>query len=141
MTEHRTILPILYPSGITPTPNRTNLFTKYYRVTKHLTHPTLIQPTSKLLKQYFPMIGRHNGLYSKNTTIQPTLMITKSTHRGSNHRLNSPCSHIIQTRRLRYTKNYHHTKLINQLHSIYIPNTIPLRHNHNKLNLFMPNGP
>lgn len=87
------------------------------------------------------MVSVHNSLHSKNTFIRPAPMTTKSTCRSSNRWLNSTSSRTTKTRGLRHTTNHHPIEPINQLYSLPVPNTIPLRHNHNKLNLFTPNRP
>lgn len=134
-TKRRTLLLILYFNRIPPTPSSSPLYPQFHGLPK-FSHNSILNPASaKLLIQYFPMTGMHNSIHSKDTSIRPPLVTTKSTRRGPYCRLHSTCRCTPKTRRLWHDTNYNPTKSPDQFHSIPLHNIISMRHNHNKLYL------
>lgn len=140
-TERRTLFPVLYTSRIPPSSSCTNLHPKHHRNPKFPTLNILTSTSISLLKQYFPMTSMHNSIYSKNTTIRPAPLTTKSTRRSTNRRIHSPSRHSSKTRRLRHATNHDTTKSHYRFHSVPVPDAIPMRNNYNQLHLPTPNRP
>lgn len=87
------------------------------------------------------MISMYNSLYSKNSTVQPTPMITKSKCRCPYCRIHSSCICLTKPGGLQHTVNHSDTKFPNELLSISIPHAITVRNSHNQLYLLTPNEP
>lgn len=77
------------------------------------------------------------SIYSKNISLWPAPLITKSTCKSPNCWIRSICSSTIQTRWPWHTTNYNSTTPLNKLHAFPFPYTFLMRNNYNQLHLFM----
>ncbi|KAG8512583.1 LOW QUALITY PROTEIN: hypothetical protein J0S82_007116, partial [Galemys pyrenaicus] len=119
----------------------TNLFAKPRRIFKFLNFTTTSYPSTKQLVLITTMVSQHHRIYSKNTTIRTSPMITKSTCRSSYCRINSTCSNSTKTRRVCYDTDFSYLVSSYKLYSISIFNLITVRNSYNKLYLFTTNRP
>lgn len=129
--KRRIILSILHSSRLPSITYRTHLYPKSNRNSKLFINSILNYTPSYFLKHYPFMTSMYDGLYSKNTPIWTTPMITKSPCRSSHCRLNSPRSSITKIRRLWYITHHNLTRTSHWLHSISLYNTLSMRYNYN----------
>lgn len=131
-TNRRHLLHDIYPSNI-------NTITNSHPIPKQLIqypHPILHNNQhNRPMNRPIIMTRLLSCIYSKNTTIWPSPMTTKSPCRSPNRRLHSTSSNSPKTRRLRhYPNNASHTN--NKNRYIYtIPNYLPLRSNPSQPNM------
>ena len=72
----------------------------------------------QLLIQHFHTTSMYDSLYSKNTPLQPSPLITWSTGRSPRCRIHSPSGWTSKILRLWYIVNHNNSKHINRFHNI-----------------------
>nr|CAJ90462.1 NADH dehydrogenase subunit 4 [Lepidochelys olivacea] len=138
-TKCKNLLPILYPHWISPTTNRPLIPMHRKRFLINMYNTTKSTHYTKLMNLYNMMICTTNSLYNQNTTMRLTFMMTKSTCKSPNCKLNNPSRSITKTKKMWYYPHYNNTKPLIKNTLLPFHGTRIMKGNHNWFYLLTTN--
>lgn len=133
--QRKYLLSILHTNRLSAPTHHTKPHLQQHRLIKYYITNTHRPKTNNHLISQLYLTSMHNSLYDKNTPIWPTPVTSQSPCRSPHCRINSSCRSTPKTRWLWHNTTYSHPQPLNRIHSLPIPHTILVRHNHNKPNM------